>query len=67
MRRPGATVTATTKDQAISLREKLVARRTRLLDHAAQQAETDPASWGWLSMLGDVQAALKAVEEETMQ
>ena len=56
-----------TEGQAIALREKLLARRTRLLDHAAQQAEADPASWGWLRMLGDVQAALTALKEETRQ
>ncbi len=56
-----------TKDQAMALRERLLAHRAWLLDFAAQQSEADPHSWGWLSMLGDVQAALKAVEEETMQ
>jgi len=56
-----------TKNQATSLREKLRAHRARLLDFAAQQAEADPHSWGWLHMLGDVQLALQAVEEETRQ
>ncbi len=51
----------------MALRERLLAHRAWLLDFAAQQSEADPHSWGWLSMLGDVQAALKAVEEETRQ
>jgi len=51
-----------TKDQATALREKLLARRARLLDHAVQQVEAVPPSWDWLRMLGDVQAALTAVE-----
>ena len=51
----------------MALRERLLAHRAWLLDFAAQQSKADPHSWGWLSMLGDVQAALKAVEEETMQ
>ncbi len=53
-----------TKDQATALREKLLAHRARLLDHAAQQADVDPLSWSWLRMLGDAQAALAAVDEE---
>lgn len=56
-----------TEDQATALREKLLARRARLLDHAVQQVDADPNSFGWLSMLGDVQAALTAIEEETRQ
>ena len=56
-----------TKNQATSLREKLMDHRARLLDFAVQKLDADPHSWGWLSMLGDVQATLKAVEEETMQ
>ena len=54
-----------TEDQTTSLREKLLAHRARLLDHAVQQADTDPNSWGWIRMLGDVQAALQALEEAT--
>jgi hypothetical protein len=50
--------------QAIALREKLRAHRSRLLDHAAQQVEANPPSWDWLRMLGDVQVALTALEEE---
>ncbi len=53
--------------QAIALREKLLAHRARLLDHAVRQAEADPHSWGWLSMVADVQAALTALEEATRQ
>ncbi len=49
----------------MALREKLLAHRARLLDHAVQQAEADPDSLGWLRMLGDVQAALTAVDEAT--
>ena len=56
-----------TKDEATALREKLLAHRARLLDHAAQQAEADPNSLGWLRMLGDVQSALAALEGETRQ
>ena len=48
--------------QAIALREKLLARRIRLLDFAAQQSDADPNSWGWLRMLGDVQSAITALE-----
>ena len=51
------------ENQATSLREKLLAHRDRLLDHAAQQAEADPHSLSWLRMLGDVQSALTALEE----
>ena len=54
-----------TKDQATSLREKLLAHRARLLDLAVRQVETDPTSLGWLRMLGDVQAALAAIDEAT--
>jgi hypothetical protein len=56
-----------TENEATVLREKLLAHRARLLDHAVQQADVDPHSWGWLHMLGDVQLALQAVEEETRQ
>jgi len=56
-----------TEGQAIALREKLLARRVRLLDFAAQQAEADPNSLGWLRMVADVQSALQAVEEATRQ
>ena len=49
----------------MALREKLLAHRARLLDHAAQQAEADPNSWDWLNMLGDAQSALMALEEAT--
>ena len=52
-----------TETQATSLREKLLAHRTRLFDHATQQAEADPHSWGWLRMLADVQTALTAIDE----
>ncbi len=58
---------AMTEGQAIALRERLLAHRARLLDHAAQQAEADPYSWGWLHMVADVQAALQALEEEARQ
>ncbi len=54
-----------TKDQATALREKLLARRARLLDHAAQQINADPNSWGWLRMLGDVQSVITALDETT--
>ena len=54
---------AMTKDQEAALREKLLAHRARLLDHAVQQAEVDPNSWGWLRMLADTQLALNALEE----
>ncbi len=54
-----------TEDQAIALRDKLLAHRARLLDHAAQQADVDPHSWGWLHMLGDVQLAITALEAAT--
>ncbi len=56
-----------TKDQATALRARLLAHRDRLLDHAAQQINADPNSWGWLRMLADVPAAITAVEEETRQ
>ncbi len=46
-----------TEDQATSLREKLLAHRARLLDHAVQQVDADPPEWGWIRMLGDVQLA----------
>ena len=51
-----------TEEQALALRERLLAHRARLLDHAVQQADVDPHSWGWLYMLGDVQSALNALE-----
>ncbi len=51
--------------QAIALREKLLARRIRLLDFAAQQSDADPSLWGWLRMLGDVQSAITALEAAT--
>ena len=54
-----------TKDQATALREKLLAHRARMLDHAVQQVEADPNSWSWLRMVADVQSALTAVEEAT--
>ena len=47
-----------------TVREKLLAR---LLDHADQQVDADPHIRGWLRMLGDVQRALTALEEETRQ
>lgn len=56
-----------TENQLVALREKLLAHRDRLLDHAVQQAEADPPSWDWLNMLGNVQAALAALEEATRQ
>ena len=56
-----------TKDQATALRAQLLAHRDRLLEHAAQQVDADPNSWGWLSMLGDVQNALAALEGATGQ
>ena len=58
---------AMTENQAMALRAILLAHRARLLDHAVQQLDADPHSWGWLRMLDDVQAALVAVEEETRQ
>ena len=54
-----------TEDQATALRAQLLARQARLLDYAVQQADADPNSWGWLRMLADVQAALKAIEENS--
>ena len=54
-----------TEDREKALRERLLAHRARLLEHAAQQADVDSHSWGWLRMLGDVQAALMAIEEAT--
>ena len=54
-----------TEDQAQVLRAQLLAHRARLLDHAVRQIEADPPSWDWLSMLGNVQAALTAVDEAT--
>ncbi len=56
-----------TEDQATSLREKLLALRVRLLDHAVRQPEVDPLSSGWLSMVANVQAVLKAIEETARQ
>ena len=53
-----------TEDRATALREKLLAHRDRLLEHAAQQVDAAPNSWGWFSMLGDVQAALAALDDE---
>ena len=50
-----------TKNQAMALRVKLLALRTRLLDHAVRQVEGEP-SWDWLSMVADVQLALHALE-----
>ena len=54
---------AMTENQATALRAQLLAHRDRLLDFAAQQNDADPLSWGWLRMLGDVQAALQALDE----
>ena len=54
-----------TKDQATALRAQLLAHRARLLDHAVQQLDVDPNSWAWLRMLGDLQAALMALEGAT--
>ncbi len=54
-----------TKDQATSLREKLLALRTRLLDHAAQEVDVNSYALGWLRMVADVQLALHALEEAT--
>ena len=56
-----------TEKQATSLREKLLAHRARLLEHAAQQVDVDPLSLGWLRMVADVQAALAAIEAATEQ
>ena len=53
-----------TEDQAASLREKLLAHRAQLLDHAAQQVDVDPHSFGWITMLGSVQNALNAIDDE---
>ncbi len=50
------------ENQLTALREKLLSHRARLLDHAAQQSDADPNSWGWLRMLGDVQSAITALE-----
>ena len=55
-----------TEEQALALRERLLAHRDRLLDRAAQQAEADNLSLDWLHMVADVQAALTAVEEATL-
>ena len=52
-----------TKDQLTALRAELLTLCARLLDHAAQQADVDPHSWGWLHMVGDVQLALQALDE----
>ena len=52
-----------TEDQATALREKLLAHRARLLDHAARQVEADPNSLGWIRMLADAQLALQALDE----
>ena len=52
-----------TKDQLTALRAELLTLRARLLDHAAQQADVDPHSWGWLHMVADVQLALQALDE----
>ncbi len=54
-----------TEDQATALRKRLLAHRARLLDHAVQQSDADPASWGWLRMPGDVQSAITALEAAT--
>jgi hypothetical protein len=54
-----------TEDQATALRKRLLAHRARLLDHAVQQVEAVPPSWDWLSMLGNVQSALMALDETT--
>ena len=54
-----------TEDQAILLREKLIDHRARLLEFAVQKVDADPNSWGWLRMVGDVQAALDALEATT--
>ena len=54
-----------TEDQATALRGQLLAHRARLLDHAIQQSDADPNSWGWLRMMADVQGALTALEEAT--
>ena len=54
-----------TKDQLTALRAELLTLRARLLDHAAQQVETAPHSWGCLHMLGDVQLAIMALDETT--
>ena len=54
-----------TEDQTTALREKLLAHRARLLEHAVQQADVDPHSWGWPRMVANVQLALQAPEEAT--
>ncbi len=56
-----------TENQATSLREKLLAHRSRLLDFGVQQLDAGPPSWDWLHMVAKVQAALTAIEEETRQ
>ena len=56
-----------THAEAQVLRAHLLAHRTQLLHHAVRQVEAVLPSWDWLHMLGDVQAALMAVEEETRQ
>ena len=56
-----------TENEATTLRDKLLAHRARLLDHADQQVDADPHTRGWLRMLGDVRLALTALEEETRQ
>ena len=53
-----------TENQATSLCEKLMDQRAQLLEFAVQQSDADPKSWGWLPMLGDVQSAINALDEE---
>ena len=54
-----------TENQATSLCAQLLAHRARLLEHAVQQADVNPHSWGWLRMVADVQTALQALDEVT--
>jgi len=45
-----------TEEQALALRESLLAHRARLLEHADQQVDVDvdPHSLGWLNLLPDM-------------
>ncbi len=52
-----------TENQFTAIREKLLAHRARLLNFAVRQVDADPLSWGWLRMLGDVQSAITALDE----
>ena len=53
-----------TEYQAVTLREKLLDHRARLLNFAARQVEVDPNSFGWITMLAHVHLALAALDGE---